>query len=65
MSAARLVTADNGYFEVWERPDGTRVRICTEYGEVDTAGGRTRFHAKVRARLSGATSGPPMTYGED
>ena len=55
MTKAKIVQKDNGYFEIWEKPDGDKVRINTEqyqYSFRYEAGARTAFHQKTRERLS-------------
>jgi hypothetical protein len=54
-TTAKLITRDNGYFEVWQKPDGTEVRVTTEYVQWrlrHERGYRAVFHAETKARLS-------------
>lgn len=53
---ARRVRRDNGYFEVWERPDGTLVRVSTEGLQIHLRNpvARRAFTEGTRARLSDA-----------
>lgn len=51
----KLKAKDNGYFEVWEKPDGEIVRVYTEDRQFEfrsISGAKTRFHDGVRVRLS-------------
>lgn len=54
---AKLVERDNGYFEVWQKPDGSRVRVYTEDQQwsLRTPGYRERMHDRTRARLEAET----------
>jgi hypothetical protein len=51
---AKLIHADNGYFEIWERPNGVQVRVNTEDQQLSLRrpGARARFHQVTRERLS-------------
>lgn len=54
MKVAKRIQADNGYFEVWETPDGKRVRVNTEDRQMALRrpGARARFTQQTRDRLS-------------
>lgn len=47
------VARDNGYFEVWRRPDGTHVRVPTEHLELwlRQPGNRAAFTAETKRNL--------------
>jgi len=51
---AKIIQQDNGYFEIWEKPDGTRVRVSTEDRQIalKNPSAREKFHAATRERLS-------------
>ena len=56
MSAkAKIIVRDNGYFQIWQKPDGARVRVSTEntqYARRYRRGERARLDAITRERLS-------------
>ncbi len=56
-TAPKLITKDNGYFEVWSRPCGHSVRVTTEFNQwgINRPGRRAALHAATRERLAAAT----------
>jgi len=51
----KIVKKDNGYFEIWEKPNGEQVRVTTEYLQYSfrsNRDARRKFHNDVRERLS-------------
>jgi hypothetical protein len=52
--SAKCVQKDNGYFEVWRKPDGSLVRFCTEDRQLSLKrpGARAAFAQATRERLS-------------
>lgn len=55
-ATAKIHTADNGYFQTWERPCGHTVRVTTEYDQQArrNAARRRQMDAATAARLSAA-----------
>lgn len=53
-TTAKLVQSDNGYFEIWEKPNGERVRVNTEdmqYAFASRRDARAKFHQSVVERF--------------